>query len=51
MNNALLLKLVWQIASKQERTWVEVMLAKYCHDAIFWELGQATIASPLWRQL
>jgi Reverse transcriptase (RNA-dependent DNA polymerase) len=47
MNNALLLKLVWQVASGQDRQWVGLMRAKYCDSEEFWSNHSTTGVSPL----
>jgi zinc-binding in reverse transcriptase/Reverse transcriptase-like len=51
MNDAILLKLVWQIASRQERLWVGIMVAKYCQNSDFWQAGSMSAVSPLWRHI
>lgn len=50
-NEALLLKVVWQVASNADKLWVQVMQAKYFSRGGFWAVTNTRDASPLWRAI
>jgi Reverse transcriptase (RNA-dependent DNA polymerase)/zinc-binding in reverse transcriptase/Endonuclease/Exonuclease/phosphatase family len=51
MNDALLLKLVWQMAQGKDKIWIEVMQAKYCPNEGIWGARPMTGVSLLWRKI
>jgi hypothetical protein len=51
MNDAMLLKLVWQIVSQQDRVWMQVMKAKYFPNQRLWEVQRDAHISPPWRRM
>ena len=50
-NQALLLKLVWQLASGADKLWVQIFRAKYFTKIGFWAVKRRSDASPLWRAI
>lgn len=50
-NQALLLKMVWQLASNSDKLWVQIFKAKYFSKAGFWAIKNKRDASPLWRAI
>lgn len=50
-NEALVLKLVWEMASNSEKLWTQVMRAKYCSRGGFWGVKSKRDASELWRNM
>lgn len=48
-NDALVLKLVWQISAGKDKLWIQVMKAKYYPQGAFWETGRRANASMLWK--
>jgi hypothetical protein len=51
MNDALILKLVWNFASQSDKIWVAVIKAKYCPSKNIWEAQVVVGATPLWRKM
>lgn len=51
MNDALVLKVLWQMAQAQDRQWAAIMQAKYCgHDSV-WVVQASPGVTPLWRRM
>lgn len=50
-NEALLLKLVWQVAGNEDKLWIEVLRAKYFARGDFWSVQTRAGTSNLWRAL
>lgn len=50
-NQALILKMVWQLASNSDKLWVQIFKAKYFSKGGFWAVKGKRDASPLWRAI
>lgn len=50
-NKALLKKMTWQVAAKQDRLWVQVIGAKYFPRGGFWDIRSTTNASRFWKAI
>ncbi|XP_078168462.1 uncharacterized protein LOC144562969 [Carex rostrata] len=50
-NQALILKMVWQLASNSDKLWVQIFKAKYFSKAGLWAIKNKRDASPLWREI
>lgn len=50
-NKALLQKLVWQLATEQDRVWVAIIKAKYFPQESFWGAEDKRGTSNLWKAL
>ena len=48
-NQALILKVVWQLVSNKDKLWVHIMRAKYYPRAGIWAVQRKTGVSRLWR--
>ncbi|KAJ4776676.1 RNA-directed DNA polymerase (reverse transcriptase)-related family protein [Rhynchospora pubera] len=48
---ALFLKLVWAVASQEDKLWVQVCKAKYCPRVGFWKANPSSHCSKLWRDI
>jgi hypothetical protein len=51
MNQTLILKLVWQIASQDDKVWIGIMRAKYFSSGSLWETHDQTPSSALWKAI
>lgn len=50
-NHALLMKLVWPIASGADKVWVLILKAKYFPRGSFWATLRTANSSPLWKAI
>lgn len=50
-NDALVLKLAWQITADQDKLWIKVMNAKYYPQGAFWETARRRYSNKLWRDI
>lgn len=50
-NEALILKMVWQLASNQDKIWVQVMRGKYFPRKGFWGVNTTRRTSKLWKAI
>lgn len=50
-NEALVLKLMWEMASNSDKLWAQIMKAKYCPMGGFWGVDSKRDASQLWRNM
>ncbi|KAJ3707828.1 hypothetical protein LUZ61_011533 [Rhynchospora tenuis] len=50
-NNALMLKMVWRIASNQNNLWVQIIKDKYCGIKGFWGSSNTKGCSLFWKNL
>jgi hypothetical protein len=51
MNEALILKLVWHVASNSDRLWMKVMQVKYYKGGSLWYVTIEPTVSVLWRAI
>lgn len=51
MNKALVMKVIWKLASNEDAQWVQVLKAKYFPRGAFWTSQRRTRCSKLWRNL
>lgn len=51
MNKALVLKVIWKLASNADAQWVQLLQAKYYPRGAFWSTQRNTRCSKLWRNL
>jgi hypothetical protein len=51
MNNALLAKLGWNVAKKDDKPWVRFMNAKYLRGKSFWSAKASTKSSWVWKSI
>uniref|UniRef100_A0A803QBY8 Reverse transcriptase domain-containing protein n=1 Tax=Cannabis sativa TaxID=3483 RepID=A0A803QBY8_CANSA len=49
MNLALLAKLAWSMLSNTNRSWVKILIAKYCGTWSFWDVEKQGNESFLWK--
>uniref|UniRef100_A0A803NWR9 Reverse transcriptase n=1 Tax=Cannabis sativa TaxID=3483 RepID=A0A803NWR9_CANSA len=49
MNRALMAKLAWSVANKDEKPWVECFLKKYCKNQNFWVVQEKNFDSFTWK--
>lgn len=50
-NEALMLKLVWNLAANKDKIWVAIMKAKYFPRGGFWGIQTSTRASKAWKEV
>jgi hypothetical protein len=51
MNDALVLKLVWNFMARSDKQLVAVMRAKYCTIMVIWEVTAIVEAASLWKHM
>ncbi|XP_060972517.1 uncharacterized protein LOC115704639 [Cannabis sativa] len=51
INNALLSKLAWGIATKENKLWVECLTKKYCRSQNFWTGQSKDCDSAIWKSI
>ncbi|XP_060959279.1 uncharacterized protein LOC133030522 [Cannabis sativa] len=51
INNALLSKLSWGIATQENKLWVECLMKKYCGSQNFWTVQSKDCDSAIWKSI